>query len=262
MRGKLRIGTLLATVVVGMVLLLCSCDGEAVATLSPTDRFFVNDFADVISTEDENNIYALGVRLFEKTTAQVVAVTVPSLDGKDIEQYSLELARDWGIGNKEKNNGMLLLLAVEDREVRIEVGYGLEGAVTDAQSGILLDHYAVPAFSENDFSSGMVSTYRALVNEVYLEYGLQPEDGYVPVERLPDNNYDGELSPLATLGVVIFVIIFVLLFRNKPWFPWLFFFGGGGGHHRGGGYHGGGGGFGGFSGGGGSFGGGGASRKF
>ena len=259
MRGKARSRSLLVALIVWMALLLSSCDGQATEALSPTDRFFVNDFADVITAEDENTMYAMGVQLFEKTEAQVVAVTVPSLDGKDIHSYALTLARAWGIGDDEKDNGILLLLAVEDREVRIEVGYGLEGAVTDAQSGSLLDHYALPAFSQNDFSAGMQATYRALVNEVYLEYGLQAEEGYIPLDRLEQTTGE-ELSPAVMLGVIMFMIAFILLFRNKPWFPWIFFFGGG--NHRGGFHGGSGGSFGGFRGGGGSFGGGGASRSF
>ena len=257
MRKTTRAASVLAAVLC-ILLLFCSCDDTAVAALSPTDRFFVNDFADVITPQAEDTIYAMGVQLFDKTGAQVVAVTVPSLDGKDIQSYSLTLAREWGIGSKDKNNGILLLLAVEDREVRIEVGYGLEGAVTDAQSGALLDRYALPSFSSDNFSDGIYQTYRALINEVYLEYGIQPEEGYIPIEQL---TYEEDIPPFAMLGVIVFVIAFVLLFRNKPWFPWLFFFGGGGGY-RGGGFGSSGGSFRGFSGGGGSFGGGGASRKF
>ena len=72
-----------------------------------------------------------------------------------MDEYALELGRKWGVGDGEKDTGVVLLLATDDREAAISVGYGLEGAVTDAQSGILLDTYAVPHFKENDFSTGM-----------------------------------------------------------------------------------------------------------
>ena len=121
---------------------------------NPTDRFFVNDFADVISSEDEDRIYQAGVQLYEKTKAQVVAVTVPTLDGMDISDFGVQLGRQWGVGDKEKNNGVLLIFALEERRVRIEVGYGLEGALTDAKTGRLLDQYALPHSEKMIFRAG------------------------------------------------------------------------------------------------------------
>ncbi len=221
--------------------------------LVPTDRFFVNDFAGVISNETEEQLYRAGVQLYEKTKAQVVVVTVDTVGGQDIHEYGVQLGRAWGIGEKEKNTGVLLLLAVQDREVDISVGYGLEGAITDARSGIILDNYAVPYFKNNDFSEGLAATYDALVNEVYIEFGLEPDPHYTPVDEL---SHDG-----SWVSVVIFFLLLVILLFSRRRFPGAFFFfpiGGFGGHHRGGGGFGGGG----FSGGGGSFGGGGASRGF
>lgn len=219
----------------------------------PTDRFFVNDFSNVLSAEDENAIYAMGVQLFEKTGAQVVAVTIPTLDGAEIMDYGVALGRAWGVGDEEKDTGIVLLLATEDREVGIAVGYGLEGAVTDARSGILLDNYAIPHFAENDFSTGMRETYNALVNEIYLEFGLEADPNYTPAEQLAGNDSDlWELVPL-----LLFLFFFFAVSRGR--IPFIFF--GGHGHYHGGGGFGGSSG-GGFRGGGGSFGGGGASRRF
>lgn len=232
--------------------------GAVEVDLSPTERFFVNDYADALSSQDEDAIYAMGVQLYQKTGAQVVAVAVPTLDDADIDEYGVALGRAWGIGDEEKNTGILLILATEDREVGISVGYGLEGAVTDAKSGMLLDNYALPYFAEDDFSTGMRETYKALVNEVYIEFGMEPEEGYVPVEELSDD------VP-GSVGIIILVvtIVFLLIF-GRGRLPFFLFFGGG--HHRGnyGGFGGHSGGFssGGFRGGGGSFGGGGASRRF
>ncbi len=224
--------------------------------LTPTDRFFVNDYAGVLTAEDATAMYHMGVQLYEKTDAQVVAVTVKTLDGMDIAEYGVELGRQWGIGDEEDDSGVLLILATEDRDVGISVGYGLEGAITDAKSGILLDHYAVPYFSNDEFSTGMRETYNALVNEVYIEFGLEPEEGYVPADELDE---DGGIL-LALFLFVVFMVVIQSITKGR--FP-LFFFFGGGGHHHGGGFGGSGGfGGGGFRGGGGSFGGGGASRKF
>ncbi len=245
---------LLAAVTVGAV-------GAKSTLPTPTDRFFVNDFADVLGDSTETELYNTGVQLFEKTGAQVVAVTVNSLNGTDLESYSLQLARAWGIGDDDKNNGVLLLLAVQDREVRIEVGYGLEGCLTDAKTGILLDNYAIPYFSQDDFDIGLAETYRAIVNEVYLEYGLEAEPDYVPADELEDDGF----TLFDVIGILVTVAVLLVFLRR----PGLLLFAGHGPHHHGGGFSGGfggggggHGGGGGFSGGGGSFGGGGASRGF
>ena len=87
---------------------------------SPTSDFFVNDFASCLTEEDKSTIQALGEELYEKTKAQVVVVTVQSLGGRDIESYSIGLAREWGIGDKDDDSGVLLLLSTGDRQVRME----------------------------------------------------------------------------------------------------------------------------------------------
>lgn len=238
-------------IIIGLLILPVAAE---TIDLTPTDRFFVNDFAGVISSQIEDAIYTAGVQLYEKTKAQVVVVTVDTVGGQDIHEYGVQLGRTWGIGDKENSTGILLLLAVQDREVDISVGYGLEGAITDARSGIILDNYAVPYFKNNDFSAGLAATYDALVNEVYIEFGLEPDPNYTPVDELEN---EGSWFP-----VIILFLMLILLFLGKKRFPGSSFFffpiGGFGGHHHGGGGFGGGG----FRGGGGSFGGGGASRGF
>ncbi len=243
--------------IVCIAVLLCVFLGltaSADSVLSPTDRFFINDFANVISSEDENAIYAMGVQLFEKTGAQVVAVTIDDLNGADVDEYALLLGRQWGVGDAEKDTGVVLLLSVNDREVTIQVGYGLEGAITDIRAGILLDHYAVPSFSKDDFSTGMRNTYDAIVNEVYIEFDMQPDENYTPVSELESENSFGFFE----IAVILLLILSLFLGRGRGGFlPFFFFHGGHGGTPSGGGFRGGG-----FRGGGGSFGGGGASRKF
>lgn len=256
---------LLCCLLAAMTGLLSGCgqQTEPAVSLTPTDRFFVNDYADVLSGQAEEAMYAQGVQLQEKTGAQVVAVTVDSLDGEPLEDYSFELARAWGIGEKDKDTGVLLLLAVEERQVRIEVGSGLEGALPDGKTGRILDHYAIPSLRKNDFSTGMQRAYDAVVNEVYLEFGLEPEEGYVPADQLPAAGED-EGFPLAGLvGIVLVVLLLAVLGPRLPFFAYFGGFGRGGrggfGGFGGGGFSGGGGGF---SGGGGGFSGGGSSRGF
>lgn len=245
-----------------LAILLITVSAFPVAAVSvsvePTDRFFVNDFADVIDDATENAMYAAGVQLYEKTNAQVVAVTLDTINGADIQEYGVQLGRAWGVGNKDKNNGIVLVLAMEEREVGISVGYGLEGAVTDMQSGIILDTYALPYFQEDDFSEGLAAAYDALINEVYLEYGMEADPNYVPVDELEEDSMGSTFSLISFL--VFLCIISIIMRRTRRLHPGFFFFPSGGfHHHNGGGFSGGGGGF---RGGGGSFGGGGASRGF
>lgn len=258
-----------------VALSLAGCD-DTEQELKPTESFFVNDFADVITPADEDIIYSKGVKLQEQTGAQVVCLTVKSLGGKDIREFSLEIAREWGIGQKDKDNGVLLTLALSERQVGIEVGYGLEGDLTDIETGIILDTYALPHFKNDDFSTGLKNAYSALVNEVYIEYGIEPEEGYTPAGETGGRDADEQDTEefLGFIPVIVMLIILVLIFstRRRGGPPFIFFggrggFGGGsfrgGGGFGGGNFRGGGGsGGGGFSGGGGSFGGGGSSRGF
>lgn len=128
---------------------------------SPTSDFFVNDFASCLTDEDKNTIQALGEELYKKTKAQVVVVTVQSLGGRDIESYSIGLAREWGIGDKDDDSGVLLLLSTGDRQVRIEVGKGLEGSLTDGKSGRILDSYAVPYLKTATIPQGFASATKS-----------------------------------------------------------------------------------------------------
>ena len=245
------------------VILFCFCGCEETDPYpKPTEKFFINDFASVIDDESENLIYKAGVQLNKKTGAQVVAVTVETTDNEEIGEYALELGRKWEIGEKEKNNGVLILLASEDRNIYIAVGYGLEGALPDSKTGRLLDVYAIPYLKQDDFSKGLSSVYSAVVNEVYIENGIEPTGEYIPIDQIPDTQEKTTPASVLISWIIMIVIIVVLniFFRGRMGFPLFFFFGG----PKGGGGSGGFGGFsgGGFSGGGGSFGGGGAGRSF
>ncbi len=249
-----------------ILLSFCGC-AEQEKELKPTDDFFVNDFANVIDSEDQQQMQNTGVALFknEQTEgAQVVVVTVETVDGADMADYALELGRAWGVGNKEKDNGIVILLATEDRKIEIAVGYGLEGAMPDSKAGRFLDVYAIPYLKQDNFSKGLKELYTAVVNEVYIEYGITPEN-YVSIENAEaEQGSDGMKILYSWIALVICVLVFSALFGRRGGgggFP-IFFMGSGFGGHRGG--FGGSGGFGGggFRGGGGGFGGGGAGRGF
>lgn len=256
-----------SAILLSAVLLILSLSVSAFAAKNtpyppPTQNFFVNDFADCINETDEQKMQSMAEELYKKTGAQVVCVTVNSLYGKDVRDYALGLGREWGIGSKNDNNGVLLLLAVDDRQVDIEVGYGLEGTLTDGKTGRILDTYAMPYLRDNDFSTGLYKAFSALIGETANEYGVEINGSSLAPDEDKDEEY--ESSKAVIIDFIIFIIILLVIRKITGRTPFVFF-GGGGNHHSGGGFSGGGfsgGSSGGFSGGGGSFGGGGSSRGF
>ena len=133
---------------------------------SPTSDFFVNDYAGVLSSDTRAYIMEHSASLAQETGAQIVVLTVQSLDGEDPASYALNVGRQWGIGDKEKDNGLLLLLAPDDGEIRVEVGRGLEGALNDAKVGRMIDTYALESYKAGDFDAAE-KAYAALDEAVH-----------------------------------------------------------------------------------------------
>jgi uncharacterized protein len=123
----------------------------------PSPQGFVSDFAGVISPADRITLENRLQQLSKDTGAEVAVVTVLSLEGDTIEDYAVKLFEQWGIGQKNADNGVLFIISIEDRAVRIEVGYGLEPVITDGRAGRILDNDVLPAFREGDYSSGIVA---------------------------------------------------------------------------------------------------------
>jgi len=226
---------------------------------APPD-LYVLDQAGVLNPDTEKMIVSTSQELARQTKAQVAVVTLESLDGYPIEDVSLAIGRDWKLGDKDLDNGVLILMALEERKSRIEVGYGLEGALPDGKTGRIQDEYMLPAFRQGNYDLGLANGYKAVVGEVAKEYGVTVniQGGNEPV---PVASPNGEASLWQVILWIVFIIFLIWLdqrFLNGFLLGFLLgqLFRGGG---RGGGF--GGGGFGGgSSGGGGSFGGGGSSR--
>jgi uncharacterized protein len=123
----------------------------------PGPTGYVNDFAGVFDAETAAALEDALRLAEEETSAEIVAVTVPDLGGTTIEDYAVRLFEQWGIGKSEDDNGVLLIMALEEREVRIEVGYGLEGAITDGRAGRILDEAVLPEFRDGNYALGMLN---------------------------------------------------------------------------------------------------------
>ena len=119
--------------------------GEAVDFPKPVG--LVNDFAGVIDAGTKQRLEGILRNLRDKTGAEIAVVTVKNMGGLDVDTYAVELMKSWGIGSKERNDGILILLATEERRWRIEVGYGLEPVITDAEAGMIGSNLMVPLFS-------------------------------------------------------------------------------------------------------------------
>jgi uncharacterized protein len=209
----------------------------------------VFDFAGVMRSSDVEAVELI-LRQFEaQTGGEIKLVTVKSLRGGDIEDFANKLFARWGIGKKGQDNGVLLLAAIEDKRVRIEVGYGFEAILTDARAGRILDEQVLPYFRAGDYSGGLRAGAVAIVRQLSGE----PEVAVTP----PPAGSSEQVSPLAGLLYFMGFVALIILIARHPWLA-LFMMGGrGGGGFQGGGF---GGGFGGGGFGGGMSGGGGASR--
>ena len=122
----------------------------------------VVDLADILSPATEATLTERLAAHEDSTTNQIAVLTIPSLGGAVLEEYATEVFRAWGLGTEEANNGVLLLVARDDREIRIEVGYGLEGSVTDARAGRIIRNEMTPRFRDGDFDGGVLAAVDAL----------------------------------------------------------------------------------------------------
>ncbi len=131
-------------------------------TSYPQPVGYVNDFANIIDNDYEQKITSLIADIEKNTSAEIAVVTIESLEGDSIENYALKLFEAWGIGKKEKDNGLLILVALNDKKYRIEVGYGLEGAINDARAGRIARTYFVPNFKQENYGKGIYEAILAL----------------------------------------------------------------------------------------------------
>ena len=240
--------------------------GAVLTTLLPTVALAQDDFPDftapvvdqarVVPDDVEQRVGA-GLQDYQRRSGNQVAVAVVRTTGRrSLEDYSIDLAREWGVGTKDKDNGVLLLIAYDDRKLRIEVGRGLEGTLTDLESGRIIRERLVPLLRRGDVGGAVTRGSDAIRQELGdTQVGRLPP---VPAgEEAPDEG-GGGFPWLFLLAVPVLGLAFLGRGRRRGWGGPVFYGGGWGGYSGGGGgFSSGGGGFGG--GGGGGFGGGGAS---
>ena len=240
-----------------MMALIMSC---VVATtvakeVPPTPNRLVNDYAKVLSASDVQRLEQKLVQYDEQTSTQIAVVIIQSLEGDDMFDYSQRLAETWGIGGAENDNGVLLIVSIDDRKLRIHTGYGTEGAIPDATAKQIIEDEIKPGFKAGDYYAGIDRGTDAMIAALKGEYTAAPKKrkrGF----------------PFGLIPVILIIILASIFGRRRRYTgygssgrryygtPWIGGFGGG----SSGGDFGGGGGFGGFGGGG--FGGGGAGGSW
>ncbi len=207
---------------------------------------YVNDFAHILRPETVDKLNNILLELKEKTGIEFAVVTIKKLQNNDIFDYSVELFEKWGIGEKGKDNGVLFLVDVGDRKLRIDTGYGVEGILPDGLLGRIRDRYIIPYFKKGDYDKGVLNGVMAIVSVIAKNYNVKITGSFKPK---PAKVKKG----ISLLDIIL--IIGLMLFVSPYIFP--FFVGGVLGGYRsdwdsglGGGFGGGlGGGFGGFGGG-------------
>ena len=197
------------------------------ALVSPTREFYVNDYANVLSDETESYIMSYSPSIYSKSGIQVVVVTVNSLEGKDVNSYANELYRSFGIGNKEDNKGLLILISKGDRKYRIEVGYGLEGDFNDAKLGRMTSEYLLPYLREDDYNKGVLNFYKAFINELSNIYDLSITANPIKGNTSDSDEVDNVMVLLSAKFLEMMFLPFLFHLdkkKNKKWKTYLILF--------------------------------------
>src|SRR5882724_3448790 len=197
----------------GLVALLFMAVLGLAATL-PALTGRIVDQANVISAETRSTIEPKLAELESKSGIQLVVATVTSLDGQEVEPYANALFRNWKLGEKTKNNGVLLLVAPNERRVRIEVGYGLEGTLTDALSKVIITNAIAPRFKAGDFADGVTRGVDDIITVLTTDASEWQKR---PSLRLDSQQTADPLSWLLVLGAIALLALLTV----SPGFRWL-----------------------------------------
>ena len=186
----------------GLIVIFLFCGNISGAIEYPQPAGYVNDLANIIEPDIEAALEAQLIAFEEKTTSELVVVTVPSLEGIAIEEYTMGLIESWKcVGKRKSNNGLVFLVAPNERKWRVEVGYGLEGVINDAKAGRIAREIAVPYFKDKKMGEGIRATISTLISELSHPSAVFDQE----------TNEETSLDPKIILIIIIVVIVFVLI---------------------------------------------------
>jgi uncharacterized protein len=244
-------------------LLLFAAAAALALEIPPPPTTYVTDKAGVLSESDAHALNEKLAAFEQRSGAQFIIYTFPTLDDEALEDFTIRCAEKWKVGNKKYDNGLILFVFIKERKLRIEVGYGLESTVTDAFSSRVIRQYIAPRFQAGDYAGGLNAAADALIAQI------EHKEAPVAPAGTSGRNVPAGAPACGSLFSLLFVLLIIIFIasvftRSRPgcggcFWPMFFLGGGSGRSFGGGGWGGGGGGWSGFGGGGGSFGGGGAS---
>lgn len=185
--------------IIYIILLLFVCTNAPADIDFPKPAGYVNDFAGVLDTEEEETLTNIAEKLENDTSSEIAIVTIKTTKPITIEEYSVKLFEKWGIGKKDKNNGVLLLAAIDDRTVKIEVGYGLEGTLPDGLCGEIIRNFIIPEFKNRQYGIGIIK-------------GIDEIAAIVSGENTGITNYKERRETAKNRGINPFVLIFFIIF--------------------------------------------------
>ena len=191
-----------------MLLFVCLTSSSALAIEVPALKGRVNDYAGLLSGATISQLDTVLVNLESTDSTQIVVLTIPSLDGDSLEDFSLRVAEKWKVGRGKIDNGALLVIARDERKLRIEVGYGLEGVLTDSVSGQIIRNIITPHFRQGNFNQGVIDGVGAMIATVKGEY--RPS-----AARQEPGKGGGDLGGLITSLVFIFFFFGSMFKKNK-----------------------------------------------
>ena len=257
-----------AVVSLAAAVLLASAAGARAQSPPPAPAHYFNDYAGVVAPDVATRLDQKLKAFDDQTSSQIVVAVFPELPSPSLEDFTVRAAQAWRVGRSKLSNGAVLFVFVKDRKMRIETGYGLEGALPDATAHRIIDERITPAFRNNDYAGGLEAGIDAMMAATRGEYTASP----APARGAGSGGFG---SSFFLVLLVLFIVIAMsrsgrrgrTYGRRGYWGGGPWWWGGGGGGFGGGSFGGGGGGWsggggGGFSGGGGSFGGGGASGSW
>jgi uncharacterized protein len=246
-----------------ILFLALSCRLFADEVIPPSPTAYFNDYANVVSPATVSQLNQTLENFERQTSEQIVVAVFPKMQSdSSVDDYCVRVFRAWGVGDKDKNNGAVLFVFVQDHRMFLQTGYGLEGVLPDALCKRIIDEQIAPRFKTGDFDGGLTAGVQSIIAATKGEY---KGNG-----RTVDDHKNRSTNSFSTIITIVFIVIFILFGGRGFFFPWLILSSMGSGNNRGGWGGGGGGGWGGggggggggFSGGGGSSGGGGAGGSW
>ncbi len=205
-------GSIRKILVVAFVLLIC---GSISSAKFPRPVGYVNDFANIISPEAENLIEAIALQVKEKTGAEIAVVTIETTHGVDIEQYAVDLFMAWGIGERGKDNGILILVAFKDKKLWIKPGYGIEGAVPDAEAHRIYRKILRPGFQAGRYDDALVEAVTEIANLILADAGehlsLSDSTLLTRFTQRSAGGRQGRIYPMVLLGIIMLVWLLVFI---------------------------------------------------